>query len=112
MTQHDTGLAGEEMAAAYLRARGLKIVQTRFRTRHGELDLVARDRGTLCFIEVKYRPEGRLGSGLESITPDKRRKLRGAVSAYLKDRPEPYRIGYLEITRAGVLYYDDILHEG
>lgn len=111
MTQHQTGLTGEELAADYLRARGILILQTRFRSRHGELDLVVRDHGMLCFIEVKYRPEGRLGSGLASITKDKREKLRSAVSAYLTGRPEPYRIGYLEITRAGMLYYDDILHE-
>lgn len=111
MTGHQTGLLGELLAAEYLSRQGLRILKTRFRTVHGEIDIIARDRDVLCFIEVKYRPEGRLGSGLDSITRDKRIKLKNAVRVYLSAKPAPYRIGCLEITRAGVLYFPDILHE-
>ncbi len=111
MTQHQSGLLGEQFAAEYLKSMGYSIVQTRYRSRHGEVDIIACDKGILCFIEVKYRPEGRLGSGLASVTPEKRRRMKSAVQAYLSDHPGLYRVGCLEITRAGVLYYADILHE-
>jgi putative endonuclease len=111
MTQHQSGLIGERLALAYLEQNGWTVVLERYRCRHGEIDLIARDKSGLCFIEVKYRPDGRLGAGLASITPEKRRHLLITAQAYLKDHPQPYRIGCLEITRAGVLFYEDILHE-
>lgn len=111
MTQHQSGLTGERLASAYLKQKGWTLIQERFRCRHGEIDLIAKDKNGLCFIEVKYRPDGRLGAGLERITPEKRRHLIFAAQAYLKDHPQHYRVGYLEITRAGVLFYEDILHE-
>ena len=111
MTQHQSGLTGERLALDYLEHNGWVVLQERYRCRHGEIDLIARDKTGLCFIEVKYRPEGRLGAGLASITPDKKRHLLFAVRDYLKTHPQPYRIGCLEITRAGVLFYEDILHE-
>ena len=49
------GAAGEELAARHLEARGLEIVDRNFRTRYGELDLVARDERYLVFCEVKTR---------------------------------------------------------
>lgn len=111
MTRYQSGLLGEQLAAEYLQKQGLSILQTRFKSRHGEIDIIARDKDILCFIEVKYRPEGRIGSGLESITQEKRRRLKNAVQAYLSMNPSSYRVGCLEITRAGALYYPDILHE-
>ena len=111
MTGYQSGLLGEKLAAEYLVKQGLSILQTRFKSRHGEIDIIARDKDTLCFIEVKYRPNGRLGCGLESVTLEKRRRMKNAVQAYLSLQPSAYRVGCLEITRAGVLYYPDILHE-
>jgi putative endonuclease len=57
MTQHQSGLTGERLALAYLEQNGWTVVLERYRCRHGEIDLIARDKSGLCFIEVKYRPD-------------------------------------------------------
>ncbi|HSK68136.1 MAG TPA: YraN family protein [Candidatus Limnocylindria bacterium] len=111
MSGYETGLLGEALAAEHLKSLGLKVVATRWRGTHGEVDVIARDGRCLCFIEVKHRPQGRLGSGLAAITPDKLDRLRQTAREYLRGHPAPYRVGCLEITRAGVLYYPDVLHE-
>ncbi len=111
MSVYRSGLAGEAQAADYLQSLGLSVVAMRWRGRHGEIDVIARDGKTLCFVEVKYRPSGRLGSGLEAVTRDKRARLRETALEYLRDHPSKYRIDYLEITRAGVMYRPDVLHE-
>lgn len=111
MNQYQRGLEGERLAADYLKKHGFVIQQTRYRMRHGEIDLIAKDGDTLCFIEVKYRPAGRLGDGLGSITPGKRENMRKAINEYIQKHPCRYRMGCLEITRAGILYFDDVLHE-
>lgn len=52
-TAHDTGKIGEEIAEAYLKKRGFRILQNNYRTRRGEIDLVCRDNEFLVFVEVK-----------------------------------------------------------
>ncbi|MGH7442244.1 MAG: YraN family protein, partial [bacterium] len=56
------GLWGEEAAARHLQAKGFRVLQRRWRTKCGELDLVAEDRGTLVFVEVKACRVVRAGS--------------------------------------------------
>lgn len=77
--QHDSrqqmGRDGEDLACAELRRRGYAILARRYRTRFGELDIVARDGPTLVFVEVKARRGPGCGSGLEAVTPHKRRRL-------------------------------------
>jgi putative endonuclease len=79
-----TGLDAEDRAAAYLGQRGLKIVARNFRTRLGEIDLVAQDGDVLVFVEVRMRASGSFGGALESITPHKQRRLRAAASQFLQ----------------------------
>ena len=69
------GLDGEDAAVAELERRGYEIVARRYRTRLGELDIVARDGDVLVFVEVKARSSPAFGDGLEAITGDKRRRL-------------------------------------
>lgn len=112
MTQrYLSGLEGEGKATEYLKSRGFQLVQSRFKSRHGEVDLIARKEGILYFIEVKYRPDSRLGSGLMSITAEKKLRLMDAAGVYLIDHPGTWRLSYLEITRAGVYFVEDVLHE-
>ncbi|NLX82396.1 MAG: YraN family protein [Clostridiales bacterium] len=111
MSQHDIGLKGERLAAQYLKKQGFELQKQRVRSRHGEIDLIAKKGNHLYFIEVKYRPDARLGAGLQSITQDKRRRLKEAARAYLSSSPVPWRLAFLEITRAGILLYEDVLHE-
>lgn len=102
--QYRAGLEGEELAAGYLKARGLKILATRFRAEDGEIDIIAKDQDVTCFIEVKYRPNARLGEALEAVTEDKRRRVRNAARAYCRMHHvhTPIRYDVMEITRAGV----------
>ena len=66
------GARAEALAADYLMRQGLTIVGRNFRTRFGEIDLIARDGRTLVFVEVRMRSSRDYGGGLESITAAKR----------------------------------------
>ena len=86
----DTGLEAEDAAASLLARHGLEIVARNYRTRLGEIDLVARDGTTLVFVEVRSRASGRFGGAVESVTAAKRRRLVAAARQYLSQlRREP-----------------------
>jgi len=76
------GAAPETLAAEYLMRQGLAIVARNFRTRAGEIDLVARDGRTLVFVEVRMRRSASHGGAVESITAQKRRRLVAAANGY------------------------------
>ena len=65
------GQAGERRAAAYLKAQGLVIVTNNFRSRYGEIDLIARDGAELVFVEVRSRKAGAQVSAAASISAAK-----------------------------------------
>lgn len=111
MSQYSQGLAGEQIAADYLNQQGYQVVQQRYRSRHGEIDLIVKKDKVVYFVEVKYRPEGRLGSGIAGINPAKKQHLLMAARAYLALKPARWKLAYLEVTRAGVLFREDVLHE-
>lgn len=77
------GRDGERRAAAYLEARGYRIVETNFRCRAGEIDIVARHGGDLVFVEVRTRADGRRGSALETVNARKRARIARVAEAYL-----------------------------
>ncbi len=85
-TKKQAGAYWETFARAHLEAAGLVLLERNFNCRHGELDLVMRDRDVIVFVEVRYRragAAGRFGGGVESIGRDKRTKLARAAAAYL-----------------------------
>ena len=77
------GKRGEDLACEELQRRGYVIVDRRFRTRRGEIDVVARDGAVIVFVEVKARADGHFGNPLESITWQKRRRLGHMAAAYM-----------------------------
>jgi putative endonuclease len=84
------GAAGEELAAEHLARSGYRIIDRNFRTRFGELDLVALDHADLVFCEVKTRVAGTVAgpsSPLEAVGPQKRRRLRRMAAQWLSARP-------------------------
>lgn len=84
------GEAAEERAARFLSRQGLEIVARNFRTRLGEIDLVARDGATLVFVEVRMRTSARFGGAAGSIDSRKRARLAAAARQYLaRLRHEP-----------------------
>ncbi len=84
------GAAAEAAAAAFLEARGLRILDRNFRTRLGEIDVVAEHDGTLVFVEVRMRTSERFGGAAASITAAKRRRIVAAARLYTaRLRTEP-----------------------
>jgi putative endonuclease len=84
------GGAAEEAAARFLERNGLAIVARNYRTRMGEIDLVAREGATLVFVEVRMRSCDRFGGGAESIGWRKRSRIEAAARHYLSRlRREP-----------------------
>ena len=86
------GRLGEQLAAEHLIRRGFRIVERNYRTRWGELDIVAFDGRTLAFCEVKTRRLSSPGpSPLESVHARKRSQVRKMAGSWLIHRPErPY----------------------
>jgi len=77
------GKSGEDRAAAELQRRGYAILARRYRTRHGEIDVVARDGATVVFVEVKVRTTGEFGDAAEAVSPLKQRRLASMAADYL-----------------------------
>ena len=77
------GARAERLAAEFLEARGLAIVTRNFRTRRGEIDLIARDGATLVFVEVRLRRSQFFGGAGASITAAKGARMTSAAQAYL-----------------------------
>ena len=77
------GRVAEDAAAAWLEAQGYRVVERNHRNAAGELDLVAEDSDTLCFVEVKARSETLFGPAVAAVGPRKRRRLARAAALYL-----------------------------
>ena len=77
------GIVGEEIAARELAARGYAILERRYRTRYGEIDIVAEDGDTLVFVEVRARATAEFGRAAESVTQAKKRKVTAMAVDYL-----------------------------
>ncbi len=83
MRGKSSGDWGEALVAEYLRKRGCRIEVAQYRCRFGEIDLIARDGETLCFVEVKLRVGTEHGLPREFVTKTKQHKLRTTASYYL-----------------------------
>ncbi len=80
------GLVGEGIACRELERRGYRILERRRRSRHGEIDIVARDGGTLVFIEVKTRRKNRFGPARDAVSWRKQKKLVHLALSYAARR--------------------------
>lgn len=81
-----TGLSAESRAAALLMAKGYRILAKRFKTPHGEIDLVAKKRNLLVFVEVKAR--ARLDDAAYAVTPRQQARIIDAAQGWLMAHPE------------------------
>ena len=81
------GLSAESRAAAYLVAKGYRILARRWKSPVGELDIVARRRQLLVFVEVKARAN--LDDAAESVLPRQRQRIVAAAEAWLATYPDP-----------------------
>ena len=82
------GARAEDLCAELLRKAGLRVLARNWRCRHGEIDLVAEEGGTLVFAEVRYRRDERFGGAAESVTTAKQSRLIAAARLYLMRRPD------------------------
>lgn len=80
------GLDGEAAASVHLERAGMRILDRRWRCRHGELDIVALDGSTVVFVEVKTRRGLEFGHPFEAITPAKVRRLRSLAGLWLESK--------------------------
>ena len=85
-----TGELGEEIAARRLREVGYRILERKYRTPHGEIDLVCEQAGTLAFVEVRTRRPSSFGSPEESITPDKAAHMTDSAQHYMQSAGAEY----------------------
>ena len=81
--RQDFGLRGEDLACDTLAARGYAVVARRYRTRAGELDIIARHGDYLVFIEVKARQSGNFGDPEEAVTMQKQQRMVWMATDYL-----------------------------
>jgi putative endonuclease len=79
-TRSASGRAAEEAAAAWLGRQGFEVVARNHRTRRGEVDLVCRERGVVCFVEVRSRSRLDYGSPAASVTVAKARRVVSAAT--------------------------------
>jgi putative endonuclease len=97
------GATGEQLAADHLTRRGFQILERNFRTRFGELDIIATDGKSIVFCEVKCRVANRSNRDpLESVHPRKRMQVRRMAAQWLRERPARPRAAQLRFDAIGV----------
>ena len=82
----DAGRRAEDLAVAFLAAKGLSVVERNFRAKVGEIDVIARDGDEIVFVEVRARASKEFGGAAASVIGAKRRKLIRAASVWLAAR--------------------------
>lgn len=83
INKKNLGTLGEELAAYYLERNDYRILERNYRSRYGEIDIIAEKKRTLAFIEVKFRSSDLYGSAVESVGPPKIKKVRMTAAYYL-----------------------------
>lgn len=89
MSRRETGIFGEKLAGDFLSRNGYNIVETNYRCRQGEVDIIAWQQDTLVFIEVRTRRSPGFGSPEESITEVKKLRMQEVAAQYCQEMPEP-----------------------
>lgn len=83
---HKRGLAAETWAAWYLRLTGWRILKRRYKTKAGEIDLIAKKRKTVAFVEVKARKTR--DAALEAVTPASQKRIAKAAKIFVSQHPK------------------------
>lgn len=86
MNRIEAGQKAEELAAAFLQAKGLSVLERNFRAKVGEIDIVAKDGDEVVFVEVRARASRDFGGAAASVDGAKRRKLIRAAALWLQAR--------------------------
>ena len=97
---HELGRIGENIIADYITKLGYKVVERNFECNQGEIDIIAKDKGELVFIEVKTRTDISYGEASEAVTNTKKRHLINSIKYYIykqKLENQPIRIDVAEV---------------
>lgn len=100
MKRRDTGIQGEKIARDFLKKRGYHILDTNYRCPQGEIDIIARHKDYLAFIEVRTKRSLNFGSPEESITRTKKERLKTTALQYRQSHrnlPPLWRIDVVAI---------------
>lgn len=88
MRANELGQWGESLAAAYLREKGFSIVTANYRSRCGEIDLIAQDGAYVIFVEVKLRASSRFAQAREYVGAGKQERIRNTALLWLSRHPD------------------------
>lgn len=86
LTNHERGVKAESLAVDYLKNHGYEILETRYKTKFGEIDIIARLEDFLCFVEVKMRANE--GDAFESVTARSQKRIEQSALYFLSSFPE------------------------
>lgn len=110
MNNRSKGIEGENIAAEYLKKQGYRILERNYTTKAGEIDIVAEDKNTLVFVEVKARENTAFGQPIEAITRDKVKSIIRTAQLYLvahKRQNSFCRFDVVEVLRGEVTHTKD-----
>jgi len=100
------GKWGEELALGLLKKQRYRILETRYQTRYGEIDIIAHQGESLYFVEVKLRNDPRFGDPLEHLTKQKLYHLKKAAWSYILKHPKYQRNYYYKFLAIAIRPYD------
>ena len=89
-----TGQCGEDAAAAFLKKKGYKIIKRNYKNKIGEIDIIAKNKEDLVFVEVKTRSSEKFGTPAEAVTYYKKQKIVNAAKWYLAQNPTELNIRF------------------
>lgn len=102
------GVMGETAAAKYLAQHGLTLLERRYRSPYGEIDLILLDGEALVFAEVKTRERGTFLTAQQAVTPQKQRRLIQTARCFLGEHPQyaqkPMRFDVVTVAKDGVFH--------
>ncbi len=108
----ETGKEGEEIAARFLKSKGYRILERNYRTRFGEIDIIARKKKNIVFVEVKTRTSDEFGSPSEAVNRKKLAKLTSVASQFIQEnRFEGFSFEFevVSITKQGNQWHCEII---
>ena len=94
MTSQQVGYAAEQTALEFLQSKGMTLVCRNFSCKMGEIDLIMLDDRAIVFVEVRLRHDSRYGSGAETVTYQKMRKIIKTAQYYLINNPPVGNLDY------------------
>jgi len=88
------GSKGEDIAAGFLKDKGYRIIERNYKTPIGEVDIIARDRDTIVFVEVKTRSSNIFGYPFEAVDARKQHKLKNLALLYMKQKKKDFAVRF------------------